>query len=277
MRTYGDSSPMNLLWTFMGYSQGYNWFTGAGELLGGIFLMTRWTALLGALITFGVMSHVAVLNLCYDVPVKLLSLHCVALALILILPDAKRLLDFFVLDRPTPRTTLPQLFPWRWANVAGGILTPIVLGGFLFWCFKDVYDGYLKNVVQERSSLYGVWTVETWTVDGHDRPPLTTDGSRWRYVVFDNPRFVSVLRMDDARIVFQLQLDEEAKSFTLTFSPRGEPQTFTLTYERPETHVLVVDGTLLGEKVHMALRRSKTDFFLTNRGFHWINEFPLNR
>ena len=50
------SSPMGLLWTFMGYSQGYNWFAGAGEMLGGFFLMTRWTTLLGALVTFGVMS-----------------------------------------------------------------------------------------------------------------------------------------------------------------------------------------------------------------------------
>jgi hypothetical protein len=33
----------------------------------------------------------------------------------------------------------------------------------------------------------------------------------------------------------------------------------------------------MGEQVHATLRRTKTDFFLSNRGFHWINEVPLNR
>jgi hypothetical protein len=277
MNTYGDSSPMNLLWTFMGYSEGYNWFTGAGELLGGIFLMTRWTTLLGALITGAVMTHVAVLNLCYDVPVKLLSLHCVALALILILPDAKRLVDFFVLDRTTPPTALPPLFRSRWANIAGGVLMPFLLGAFLIWCFKDVHDAYAKNAVEERSPLFGIWTVESWTADGHERPPLTTDQTRWRYVVFDNPRFVSVQRMDAARVFFRLELDEDAKTLKLTNSSRGEPQTFTLKYEPQGAHAMVIDGALMGEQVHATLRRTKTDFFLTNRGFHWINEFPLNR
>jgi hypothetical protein len=275
MRTYGDSSPMNLLWTFMGYSQGYNWFTGAGELLGGIFLATRWTTLLGALISGAVMAHVAVLNLCYDVPVKLLSLHCVALALILILPDAKRLVEFFLLDRPAPPTALPHLFPWRRANTAGGILTPIVLAGFLIWCLKDVHDGYVKNAAEERSPLFGIWTVESWTADGRDRPPLTTDGPRWHSLIFDRPRYVNVLRMNGSRMVYQLDLNEQAKSLTLTIRPRDVPQISKFTYEQPEAHLLVIDGEMAGEKVHATLTR--TEFFLMTRGFHWINEFPLNR
>jgi hypothetical protein len=195
----------------------------------------------------------------------------------LILPDAKRLVDFFVLDRTTPPTALPPLFRSRWANIAGGILTPLLLGVFLIWCFKDVHDAYVKNAVEQRSPLFGIWTVESWTADGHERPPLTTDQTRWRYVVFDNPRFVSVQRMDAARVFFRLELDEDAKTLKLTNSSRGEPQTFTLKYEPQGAHAMVIDGALMGEQVHATLRRTKTDFFLTNRGFHWINEFPLNR
>jgi hypothetical protein len=36
LKPYGESSPMGLLWTFMGYSTGYNLFTGGAEALGGL-------------------------------------------------------------------------------------------------------------------------------------------------------------------------------------------------------------------------------------------------
>ena len=56
LQPYGESSPMGLLWTFMGYSKGYTMFTGFGELVGGLLLLVRRTRTLGALVVFGVMS-----------------------------------------------------------------------------------------------------------------------------------------------------------------------------------------------------------------------------
>ena len=47
-----------------------NRFIGAGKLLGGLLLTTRRTKLLGALVSFGVLGQVAMLNFSYDVPVN---------------------------------------------------------------------------------------------------------------------------------------------------------------------------------------------------------------
>src|SRR5262245_50111198 len=41
MQPYGDSSPMGLLWTFMGASVPYSVFTGLGEMIGGLLLTLR--------------------------------------------------------------------------------------------------------------------------------------------------------------------------------------------------------------------------------------------
>ena len=98
LRAYGDSSPMGLLWTFMGYSYGYNLFTGIVECLG-VLLFWRRTALLGALVAAATMTQVFVLNLCFDVPVKLYSLHLLLMAVWLTLPDLRRLADFFLFHR----------------------------------------------------------------------------------------------------------------------------------------------------------------------------------
>lgn len=43
-QSYGNSSPMGLLWTFMGHSQVYSSFTGLAEILGGVLLLSRRTA-----------------------------------------------------------------------------------------------------------------------------------------------------------------------------------------------------------------------------------------
>ena len=44
--TYGQSSPMGLLWAFMGTSRAYSFFGGVGEMLGGLLLLVpRFTKL----------------------------------------------------------------------------------------------------------------------------------------------------------------------------------------------------------------------------------------
>ena len=41
--TYGQSSPMGLAWTFLGFSKGFNYFMGFAEVIGGLLLLIRKT------------------------------------------------------------------------------------------------------------------------------------------------------------------------------------------------------------------------------------------
>ncbi len=97
-KTYGDSSPMKLLWTFMGYSGPYTIFAGLGEVVGGSLLLFKRTRLLGAMTIVVVMSQVVMLNFSYDVSVKLYSSHLLLMAIIIMTPDTTRLLNFFILN-----------------------------------------------------------------------------------------------------------------------------------------------------------------------------------
>ena len=85
-RTYGDSSPMGLLWTFMGSSRPYTVFAGLMEALPGALLFFRRTTTIGALLLLAVMGNVVLLNFCYDVPVKLYSTHLWLMCLLLAAP-----------------------------------------------------------------------------------------------------------------------------------------------------------------------------------------------
>lgn len=114
-KTWGDSSPMNVLWAFMATSQAYTMFAGFGEIVAGLLIVWRRTTLLGAIVTFGVMTNVLMLNMCYDVPVKLYSSHLVLAAFLVLMPELQRLCNVFLLNRPAATVCLDGIWQARWA------------------------------------------------------------------------------------------------------------------------------------------------------------------
>ena len=101
----GDLTLSALLWTSIGSSPAYQIFTGVIEVLGGILLLVPRTTMLGAILSMAAMLQVFVLNMTYDIGLKLVSFHLIVLALFLLAPEIPRLLDFFVRHRPTGTST----------------------------------------------------------------------------------------------------------------------------------------------------------------------------
>ncbi len=123
-KKWGDSSPMNVLWAFMGASRPYTIFAGLGEVTAALLLVWRKTAVLGALVALGVMTNVMMMNFCYDVPVKIFSTHLVVMSLMIICVDGGRLFNLFVANRPVPPADLIGI----WKNkVAWWIKTTVKL------------------------------------------------------------------------------------------------------------------------------------------------------
>ena len=100
MQPFGDASPMGIAWTFMGASKTYTIFSGFAEVIGGLLLLYRRTRTLGALIVFGVMLNVFMMNMSYDIPVKLYSFHLMIMAFFVGVLDYKRILNLIVLNNP---------------------------------------------------------------------------------------------------------------------------------------------------------------------------------
>ena len=98
--TFGDFSPMGVLWSFMGAWPAYMMFAGSAEVLGGLLLAFRCTTTLGALVTAGTMLNVVALNFCYDVPVKLYSSNLLLMAVFLAAPDVPALARLLILRQP---------------------------------------------------------------------------------------------------------------------------------------------------------------------------------
>jgi hypothetical protein len=271
MQSYGDSSPMGLLWTFMGASQPYTMFVGFAEMISGILLFARKTSTLGALMSIGVLSNVVALNFSYDVPVKLYSTHLLAMAIFLLLPDARRVANFFFLNRPVESVRAEPLFRRTLWHRGALVFTSLFLIAVVGMSLYQSYD-QRRNFIVQRSSLYGVWDVEEFSF-----AQPAASAPRWRRMIFDSPGRIGVQTDANPYERFGLQLDEEKR--TLTLRKRDDPGWNTvLTYEQVSPEVITLSGALNGSEMTARLHRSgERKFLLTDRGFHWINEFPFNR
>ncbi len=271
VQPYGSSSPMGLLWTFMGVSRAYNFFAGAGEMVSGVLLTMRRTTLAGALLGIAVMGNIVALNFCYDVPVKLYSMQLLLMAFIIVLPDARRLFTFLFRSPQKPLFRKPSL------QTASLVLRTLLVTAFLLYSFYDASKArYEGGDLAPRSPLRGIWNVDELTENGAVRPPLVTDTTRWRRVVFDDPVYDSILLMNDVRLRFKVKVDEKKR--TVSYTGRAPERTsFTISYARPNSDTLVLDGLVQGRQIHAVCHRSTATDLLLTRGFHWINEYPFNR
>jgi len=264
LQPIGSLTPMGVLWLFMGTSKMYSLFAGAAEVTGALLLLGRRTTTLGALVVLGVMTNVWLMNVLYDVPVRTLSLHLVLMSLFLLAPDLRRLADFFLLNRATAPLPLPIVVQDVRLRRAGNVLRALlVLGVFVF---AGVLVSMAKQQ-QQRSPLYGAWFVQEFASAGTVRPPLVTDETRWRRVVFDFPQAMTLQRMDDSVERYSSQLNLEQKSLKLS-QPGDKSWNAEFVVERSGEDVLTLTGTFAGEPVQATLRRvTLQDFPLASHNF----------
>ncbi len=274
----GGTPPMKLLWAFMGYSLPYTVFAGIAETLGGVLLLWRRTATLGALLVMVVMFNVVLLNFCYDVPVKLFSTTLFVMAVAIALPDLRRVLGA-VLGRASAEVP-PRLRMSRARERARRIAKLALLAGMALELGMQLsktppHDDHVHE-------LHGNWVVDSFVMDGVEHPPLTSDPVRWESWSA-NPYYMQIWLMDGtfegvaeaARGWFPLEVDPAAHTITVTIDGDTERKE-TWQYTRPAPDRLVLDCVHRGKRLRVALHLEPERLLMT-RGFHWVNEVPFNR
>jgi hypothetical protein len=271
----GDMSPMGLLWTFMGFSPAYQMFTGTVEVLAGLLLTTRRTTLLGSLITLVAMTQVFILNMCFDVPVKLYSFNYLMMAFFLLAPDLPRVIDGFLLGKAVAAMSLPPYFGSvkldRLTRAFRTLLVVAMVYGQVHGSHKrwnEMYGGAPAPVL-------GRWDLVSIQVDKNE--PAEDDPMRWRWLDFSNRKIVRLAGPKPPTVVYLLTWDTESKKLTLTkvLTPTWSA---TFRYDVPEPDRLDLEGSMDGKAVSATLKRApEKRYELMNRGFNWIQELPYNR
>ncbi len=269
----GDLLPMRFSWLFIGYSPTYQFFSGAVETVAGLLLLFRRTSTLGAFIAASVFLNVVMMNLCYDIPVKLFSIHLFVLSNFLLLGEAKRLFDFFVLNRPTQPS--PQLvLPKRWMRRTQLGLKLAFIGIFGVFLMYNLYQGKQQGTVsasKNKQMTAGFYSVDTFQ-------STLPDSLRWTDVVFEAGPTGSIKTADTLfrqryrRGYFGYALDSARQTIAFKKFPEDTTSLFVLTYVWPDTNHILLRGKLRNDSVMIGLSRQKRHFQLAERQFHWLSE-----
>jgi hypothetical protein len=288
----GQMSPMTFLWAMLGLNPGYEMVCGTAEVIGGLLILFRRTALAGAMLSAFVMTNVLLYNMFFDVPVKLFAANLLLAEVFIILPDVRPLFDFFWLHKPSAPAGVwvppAKRKAFRMTTMVVEIVFSVAfVGGLAF------YDGMgwwqLHKAARVSSPLLGAWHLDAAHaatgsfVTGEGLP--TTD---W-YVdttarAFRRASDLSLWRTG-------LKIDE--KAHTVTVHGAGGTGSGEYAWEMPDTNHLVLVSQaskpeprakpdpkakpFVAETVTFTREPVMAHYPLLDRGFHWVNEWGLER
>ena len=273
----GDKSPMGLAWTYIGFSKEFSFFTGLAEVIAGCFLFFRRTVTFGALVCAMVTINILAINLFFDVPVKLFSATLFLMSLFLLASDLKRLINFFLLNKPTTAAVHPINIKRRWLRISS-LVTKCLFIVYLF------YGGVAGGIMGQKAygdkkmkpPLYGLYDTELVIFNGDTVPPLITDPNQWRTLVIQREKNAIIKMMNDSLKNYSFIVDTVKKQISFADN-NSSLNNGKLQYEKKENY-LILSGTTSQDSIYMRLKeRDLKSFRLINRGFRWVNEYPYNR
>lgn len=159
----GNMAPMTFLWNLIGLNPVYEMICGSAEVLGGVLLLYRRTALAGALFSAFVITNVVLYNFCYDVPVKLFAANLLLGCVFLAWPDALSLCRFFWSHKPAAPTAAWVPPASRRAGRIAILVTEILFAvAFLVVRPISMTIGWhhLQEAIRTPSPLVGSWHLD---------------------------------------------------------------------------------------------------------------------
>jgi hypothetical protein len=259
----GELTPMGLLWTFMQYSRPYSFFGGLMESLAVVLLCVRRTATLGALITMAVMTNVALMNIAYDVQVKLYATMLVVSANVLVLYDARRLVAVFVTNQRVAPGAQPTLFQGRLPESLRWALK-VVLVGSVAVSSVAAFRSEAPTSATSAAGPSGAWGVMSFARNAGGGPPTATPA--WRRLIVDDNSLA--VRLDNDTLM-RCRRTPAAEASTIAFAcARG--RTGVLRWTLAGTQ-MQLEGTFEGANLTVTARRlDERDYPLMRGGFHVI-------
>lgn len=276
---YGQFYPQTVLWSFMGFSRAYTVFAGIIETTGSLFLLFPRTSTLGALISAAALVNVVVLDFSYDVLVRLGAINLLSMAVFLLVPEIRRLANVLLLNNATLPAAVRPLWParvWTERSVIG--LKTLFIAALwissINWAWKD------RERTLPAGPLFGIYDVETFVENGHERLSLATELNRWsRVALMDNGKdgcHITIRNSDDSILEYGCRVRPETTAFQLSnpMVPYSGPPSFTndsrsvFTYSRPGADHLVLQNS----HFMISMRRINRPSLPLSQPFRWTDD-----
>lgn len=272
----GDQAGMTFLWTFMSYSKLYTMTSGWIECIGGMLLLWRRTTFIGAFLLLVAMANVVLVDLGYDVRVKMFAIHLFFMTILLMGDHFKRMFNFFILNKMAPPRVEPPLFTGRKAKKVGYALKSALLLYFLIsniFIFSDRIHSQTDN---RYPSLTRFHEIETFMING-DTIPVSSQDRKWKSLSINGasyiPETLMITKESGYGNNFSFEADTLAK--TIKFYPmRGDTNdVYRFSYKERSNGVFIFDGTYANDTIWMQTKsKALKDYQLIRQRFKWVTD-----
>ena len=282
----GDLLPMRFSWLFIGYSTTYQVFCGVMEFVAGTLLLFRRTVTLGLILSAAAFTNVVLINLAYDVPVKLYSSQLLLICVVLLAWDAPRLVRLLVLNQPAGGTTLydPPPEMQRWQTYARrGLKAAMVVLVLVLPVINTVERGMNTGGAADADAPLpiGIYAVRHFIVNGDTLAPSDSSGRRWNDLIIDNERGGSIGTTDTTfwqrygRGYFRYATDTATRTITIWRTSVTQDSTFILAarYSKGDSTTVTLRGRFGADSLTVELGKRDRHFQLAERQFHWLSEY----
>ena len=258
--------PMQMAWVFFSYTYTYQAIIGWSQIAAAVLLCSRRTTPIGSILLLTVIGNIVMVNVFYDICVKLNSAIYLVMTLYLLLVDFKRLWAFFLANRTVAPRRYPILSQNQALYRAGTILRALLILFVLIYPVYDTVQAKEEYGIGEHGPLYGVWAVDQ--ADPILAPPDTlvspSDtltaapfaepeawGRRWEKLIFDTAN-VGVGKSEGGIDFFRYEVDSIRQQVSMTFF-QDSTLNFTGSYAFPADDRLMLTGVNEQDSVEVAL------------------------
>lgn len=277
----GDYLPMRLTWQFIGYSAPYQFLSGLLEVIAGLLLLYRRTVTLGLFIAASVFTNVMMLNLCYDIPVKIFSIQIWFMCLFSLANESKRLLSFLILNKSAAQSNTYKFnLQKRYLRVGRVVCKVIFIGfavGFTTYYYYAMYEQrnqpFVKSPIKN-----GEYEVASFELNHKLPSKFTADSLAWQNVVFEDglgsvKTSDSLFKFQYSRGYFDYFVDTLNRRIDFKRDYQGANYTiFSFHYDIPDSNTIKLSGKRGEDSLKVELKRSKHHFQLAEKQFHWLSE-----
>ena len=274
----GSYTGMSFLWKFMSYSAFYTKATGYIEVFGGILLLFRRTTFFGAIISFVAMVNVVIIDIGYDVSVKMFAIHLLLMVVVLISYDIGKIIRFVVFNKAVEGVRYPSLFSSKQMKIKyvlkGGILIYFIISQFYF------FNTRLDREKQENQhpSLTNVYVIKKQVVNGNDIDSIpTSDSKKWDNIVINGSSRLNntmVVRTTQGRsLYFSTKIDTINRIINFYRYRGDENDSYTFKYEKLGEKSYTFEGIYKSDTISLTTQsKSKEDYRLMRNKFKWIRD-----
>lgn len=251
---FGDNDRYHAFRSFMGISKSYKFFAGLIELIPFVLLLFRRTSTIGAMIALMVLTNVLILNIGYDIWLKLIIINLILFCIFIIIPDIKRLYQIFFLKQSAGLKSVPAVIGdkrYKWLQHTSKFL---LIGVVVCMQVSLEIRWYHQRVNGPYKELVGVYDVKEFLcfTNGFRND---VDSLKWQKFALNQFAEMDVFLRNDSLKWFYMSVDTSKKILDLK---QGQDTAIkgTLHYTNIQNGLWLFEGKLKNDSIRFISHRT---------------------